>query len=94
MKTSQYLVSTSFGLDHRAIRTIYPVLGTVAGPNLIHSDVLPIVWRQNLLTSAHLPLYGDANVRPLQLLGMVFLRLQLGNSHFRVPLILTEHLAA
>lgn len=94
LKSSHYLFSASFGLDHRAMRTLHAVLDTGAGPNLIRSDVLPIGCRQNLVTSAHLPRLGDANGRPLQLQGVVILRLRLGNSHFRVPFVVATRLAA
>lgn len=37
-KSSDYLFSASFGLDHRAMRTLHAVLDTGAGPSLIRSN--------------------------------------------------------
>lgn len=76
------------------MRIFHFVLDTGARPRFIRSDVLPIGWRQNLVTSVHLPGLGDAKSRPLQLLVSVFVRLRLGNSHFRVSFIVMKHLAA
>lgn len=82
------------GLDNRAMCTLHAVLVTEEGPNLIRYDVLPISCRQHIAKSAHLPLLDDENGRILQLLGMVALRLSLGNSHFRVPRIVIRNLSA
>lgn len=89
MKNSHYLVSTSFGLHYRAMCTVHAVLDTGAWPNLTRSDVFPIVWRQNLVTSAHILWFDGANSSPLQLMIIVFLRLKLGNYHLQVPFITT-----
>lgn len=87
MKSSHYLVLASFGLEHRAMRTIYTVFDTGAGLNLIRSDVLPIFWRQKLDTEAHILRLRAPNGRPLHLLGIVVIRLRLGNSHLQVSFI-------
>lgn len=92
LKSSHYLVWDSFVFDHRAMCTYHAVLDYEACPNHVHSDVLPIGWRQNLITSAHLPQLGDANGLPPELLGVVFLRLRLGNTHFQVTFIVVKRL--
>lgn len=94
MTSSHYMVFRSFGLDHRDMPKLHAVLDAGAGPNLIRSDVLPIGWEQNLVTSAKIPGLGDSNGRPIQLLGAIVLHLRLDNSHFQVPFIVTKHLAA
>lgn len=76
------------------MHTLRAVLDTGARPNLIRSDFFSIGWRHNLVTLAHIPRLGDAKSRPMQLLSVVVLRLRLGNSHFRAPFIVTNHLAA
>lgn len=58
MESSHYLVSASIGLDHWAMCTLHTVLDTGIGPNPIRSDMLPIIWRQHLVTSTHLPRLG------------------------------------
>lgn len=50
LKSSNYLVPASLGLDHRAMSTVHAVLDTGGGPNLVRLDVLPIGFRQNLVT--------------------------------------------
>lgn len=65
----------------------------MAEPSLIRSDVVPIGWQHNLVTSAHLSSLVDTNCRSLQLLGVVFLRLRLVNFHSRAQLIVTKHLS-
>lgn len=69
------------------------VLHTGVGPNLIRSGVLSICWRHNLIPSDHLSRLGDANGRLILLLGIVVLRLRLGNSYLHAPLMFTKHLA-
>lgn len=93
MKSSLYIVCALFCLDYWAMRTLHAICDIGAGPNLIRSGILPLGWRCNLFISAHLHRLGDAKGRLLQLLGMVVIRLRLGDSHFRVPFILSKHLA-
>lgn len=90
MTTSLYLVSNSFGLDHRGMTTLHFVLGSGTGSILIRSDFLQIDWRESVVTPAHLPRFEDGNRRPIHLLGFVILRLLLGNSTFRVIFIVAK----
>lgn len=76
------------------MRTQHAVIDRREGRNHVRSGVLSIGWRHNLISSALLPLLGDANGTPLQLLGVVVIQLLLGNSHFRVPFIVTKPLMA
>lgn len=76
------------------MRTLHVVLDTGVGQNLVRSDLLPIGWRQNLVTLAHLPMLCYGNGTPLQLLGVVLLRLRLGNYHSRAPFIVAKNLVA
>ena len=41
-----------------------------------------------------LPTLGDANGRPLSLLGEIVLRIRFGNTTYRVPFIVADNLAA
>lgn len=82
---SHYLASTSFGLYHRSIRTLHVILDTEAELNLIRYDILQIIHFCSFF------LLGGATCRLLQLLGVIFLRLRLGNSHFLVPFIFFKH---
>lgn len=47
-----------------------------------------------MVTSAHIARLGDANGRTMKLLYVVVIRLRLGNTHFRVPYIVTKDLDA
>lgn len=82
LKTAHYLVLASIILEDRDMRTLHAVLDTVAGPNLVRNDMLPLGWLHALDT--HIPLHklDNANGRPLKLLGAIRLRLRLGNIHF------------
>lgn len=60
MKSSDYLESTFFGLDHRTMRNIHAVIDTGAGPNLVRSGVLLLRWSDSLFTSARLPCSGKS----------------------------------
>lgn len=94
LKSSNYLVETSFVLENSATRTLHAVLETGAGRNLVRFYVLPIGWCHKLIRSVHLLRFCDAIWRPFQLLGMFLFHLRLGDSRFQVPFILPRQLAA
>lgn len=56
--------------------------------------MLPSDWRKNIVTLAQLPRLSDAIRRPLQLVGMVILRIRRGNPHFHAHFIITKHVDA
>lgn len=91
MMSTKYFVSAFIVFHNGAMRTIHAVLDTGAGPTLGRSHVLPIIWGQNVIISAPFPHLGDDMDRPLQLLGIVILRLRIFNSHFRGSFIVPEH---
>ena len=69
------------------------VLDTGSDMNITRRDALTDGWETSLTKDALLPTLGDANGRPLRLLGEIFLRMRFGNTTYRVPFIVAEKLA-
>ena len=61
--------------------------------NIVRQDALTDGWQTWLTKDAVLPMLGDANGRPLRLLGEIVLRIRFGNVTYRVPFIVADKLA-
>ena len=69
------------------------VFDTGSAMNIVERDALTDGWETLLTKDAVLPTLGDANGRPLRLLGEIVLRMRFGNNTYRVPFIVAKKLA-
>ena len=69
------------------------VFDTGSGMNIVKRDALFDGWETLLDKDATMPRLGDANGRPLRLLGEITLRIRFGNTTYRVPFVVAEKLA-
>ena len=63
------VISCSIGLDGRTMRPFNAVFDTGSGMNIVRQDALTDGWQTLLTKDNVLPTLGDANGRPLRLLG-------------------------
>ena len=61
--------------------------------NIIRQNTLTDGWQTCLMKDTILPALGDANGKPLRLLGEIVLRIRFGNTTYRVPFIVADKLA-
>ena len=87
------VVSCSIGPDPRNLRPFSVVFDTVSGPNLIRKSALFDGWELYLVRNETVPRLGDANGRPLRLLGVALIRARFGNSLFHMPFVVADSLA-
>ena len=69
------------------------VFDTGSGMNIVKRDALFDGWEKLLDKDATMPRLGDANGRPLRLLGEITLRIRFGNTTYRLPFIVADKLA-
>ena len=81
------------GLDGSTMRPFNAVFDTGSGMNIVRQDALTDGWQTWLTKDAVLPTLGDANGRPLRLLGEIVLSIRFGNTTYRVPFIVADKLA-
>ena len=72
---------------------INAVFDTGSGMNIVKRDALFDGWEKLLDKDATMPRIGDANGRPLRLLGEIKLRIRFGNTTYRLPFIVAYKLA-
>ena len=90
---THYVVSCSIRPDGQTMPQCNAVFETGSGMNIVRRDALTAGWETLLTRDAVLPTLGDANGRPLRLLGKIILRMRFGNTTYRVPFIVAEKLA-
>ena len=93
LTANHYVVSCSVGPDPRNQRPFYAVFDTGSGPNLIRKSALFDGWERYLVRNEIVPRLGDANGRPLRLLGVVLIRARFGNSLFHMSFVVADSLA-
>ena len=71
----------------------YAVFDIGSRMNIVRQDALTDGWQTWLTKDAVLSTLGDANGRPLRLLGKIFLLMRFGNTTYRVPFIAAKKLA-
>ena len=64
-----------------------------SGMNIVKRDALFDGWEKLLDRDATMPRPGDANGRPLRLLGQITLRIRFGNTSYRLSFIVADKLA-
>ena len=69
------------------------VFDTGPGMIIVKLGALFNGWERLLEKDAKMPRLGDANGRPLRLLGEITLRIRFGNTTYRVPFIVADKLA-
>ena len=69
LTATHYVISCSIGLDGRTMRPFNALLDTGSGMNIVRQDALTDGWQTWLTKDTVLPTLGDANGRPLRLLG-------------------------
>ena len=75
------------------IRPFNAVFDTGFGINIVRQDALTDGWQTWLTKDTVLPTLGEANGRPLRLLGEIVLRIRFWNTKYRVPFIFLDKLA-
>ena len=93
LTTTQYVVSCSVGPDPRNLRPFSAGFDTGSGPNLIRKSALFDGRERYLVRNETVPRLGDANGRPLRLLGVALIRASFGNSLFHLPFVVADSLA-
>ena len=76
------------------MRPFNALFDTGSERNIVRQDALTDGWQTWLTKDTVLPTLGDANGRPLRLLGEILLRIRIGNTTYRVPFIVADKLAA
>ena len=79
--------------DPRNPRPFCAVFDTGSGLKLIRKSALFDGWERYLVRKETVPRLGDANGRPLRLLGVVPIRAHFGNSLFHLPFVVADALA-
>ena len=69
LTAAHYIVSCSIGLYGRTMLPFNAVFDTGSGMNIVRQDALTDGWQTWLTKDTVLPTLGDANGRPLRLLG-------------------------
>ena len=69
------------------------LFGTGSGMKILRQDALTDGWQTCPTKDTVLPMLGDANGRPLRLLGEIILFIRFGNKMYRVPFIVADKLA-
>ena len=75
------------------MRPFNAVFDTGSGMNIVRQDTLTNGWQTWLTKDTVIPTLGDADGRPLSLLGEIVLRIRFGNTTYRVPFIVPDKFA-
>ena len=93
LTATHYVVSCSIGNTQRTMLPFNAVFYTGSRMKIVKRDALFDGWETLLDKDATMPRLGDANGRPLPLLGEITLRIRFGNTTYRVPFIVADKLA-
>ena len=93
LTAAHYVISCSIGLDGCTMRPFNALFETGSGMNILGQDALTDGWQTWLSKDSVLSTLGDADGRPLRLLGEIVLRIRFGNTTYRVPFIVADKLA-
>lgn len=78
MVNRNYKAHSDIGLSPYQLGRVVPVLDTGVGPNFIRADTFPLDFKSRLLTGPVQSVY-DANHNPLDTMGHITLRVQVGS---------------
>ena len=90
LTATHYVLSCSIGNTQQTMLPSNAVFDTGSGMNIVNRDALFNEWEKLLDRDATMPRLGDANGRPLRLLGEIALPIRFGNTTYRVPFIVAD----
>ena len=93
LTATHHAVSCSVRPDPCNLRPFSAVFDTGSGANLIRKSALFDGWEPYLVRNETVLQLGDANRRPLRLLGVALIRARFGNSLFHKPFVVADSLA-
>ena len=91
-KKQYYKVNATVGQRRALMRVITPVLGSGAGPNLIHLRCVAEPWRAAIKSTRSPPLI-DASNRLMKAIGELKLHVRIGEFCARVPFLVVVNFA-
>ena len=89
-----YKVECHVGPTHRALRPVLSVLDSGAGPNLIAQSVLAESLQEKVQNNLKMVNLIDANGKPLKLLGVIRLAIQVGTYQATCTFLVVHKLSA
>ena len=92
-KKRRYKVSETLGYNLTHTQCTQADLDTGAGPNLLHSKILPYGWQSKLEPYASNTRIMDASNRPIQPIGVLPLWLRLGQFQARLRFLVVSNMA-
>ena len=93
LTATHYIVSCSVGPDPRNRRSFSAVFDAGPGLSLIRKSAPFDGWERYLVRNDPVPRLGDANGRPLRLLGVALIRARFGNSMFHLLFVVADSVA-
>ena len=92
-KKRSYKVSATLGYNLTHMQCTQAVLDTGAGPNFVHSKVLPYGWQSKLEPYVSKTRIVDASNRLMQPVGILPLWLRLGHFQVRIRFLVFSNMA-
>ena len=93
LTATHHVVSCSVGPEPRNLRPFSAVFDTGSGPNLIRESALFDDWKRYMVRNEAVPRLGDANGRPLRLLGVALIRARFADTLFHMPFVVADSFA-
>ena len=84
LRSTHYSISGSIGINSKIMAPFITTLDTGSGFNLIRSAIIPANAVDYVTNEGNHPPLADANGNPLEIEGIIPLRLRLGNAEFSV----------
>ena len=88
-----YKVTAAVGVTKNNLKNYLSIFDTGAGPNIVRSDILEPAQLQNLDTKTEIANLASASNHPLNILGIIYLYVQINGYLARQPFIVVSDLS-
>ena len=93
LKSHNYKVLSSIGVDSRVLSPTPTILDTGAGPNFVSEKILPPEWRDFEIPRKDVTPVRSATGNPLRIKGAVLLYVQIGSYKVRIRFVVASNLS-
>ena len=88
-----YKVNASVGTSRRSLKCFLSIFDTGAGPNIVRKDILSADDLSNLDKSRHIANLSSASKHPLDVLGIIYLYVDINGYCVRQPFVIASELS-